>query len=111
MTKTKKEINLARLIYDAYPHSDLLPIDPQQDCRSLHDLLATVTGENIGDGLFKFIVIEIVEGGESTIDGAIHVMEQAREDVESVLQVLKAASVAQNNGLNKSKEEINYETL
>ena len=96
MTKSKKQINIARVIYDAYPHADLLPIDPEQDCRSLQELLAKVTGENIGDGLFKFMVVEIVEGGESTLDGAIRVMERAREDVEAVLQALHAA-VNQNN--------------
>jgi len=108
MTKTKKEINIARVIYDAYPHADLLPINPEQDCRSLRDLLAKVTGENIGDGLFKFIVVEIVEGGESSLDGAVRVMERAREDVEAVLQALRASSVNQNN---KSKEDINHETI
>jgi len=89
MSKTKKEINIARIIYDAYPHADLLPIDPEQNCRNLQTLLAKVTSENIGDGLFKFIVVEIVEGGEGTMEGAIRVMERAREDVEAVLQALQ----------------------
>ena len=93
MTKNKKEINIARVIYDAYPHADLLSIDPDRDCHSLQNLLAKVTNENIGDGLFKFIVVEIVEGGESTVDGAIRVMKRAREDLEAVLQALQAASV------------------
>ena len=97
MTTNKNQINIARVIYDAYPHADLLPIDPEQDCRSLHDLLVKVTGENIGDGLFEFIVVEIVEGGESSLDGAVRVMERAREDVEAVLQALRTASVNQNN--------------
>lgn len=97
MTKTQKEINIARIIYDAYPHADLLPIDPDQDCRSLQSLLSKVSGENIGDGLFKFMVVEVIEGGESTLDGAIRVLEQARADVEAVLQALQAASVNQNN--------------
>ena len=97
MTKTKKEINIARIIYDAYPHADLLPIGPDQDCRSLQSLLSKVTGENIGDGLFKFMVVEVIEGGESTLDGAIRVLDQARTDVETVLQALQAASVNQNN--------------
>ena len=97
MTKTKNQINIARVIYDAYPHADLLPIDPEQDCRSLQTLLAKVTGENIGDGLFKFIVVEIVEGGESTLDGAIRVMERAREDIEAVLQALQAKEPCQCN--------------
>ena len=91
MSKTKEEINIARIVYDAYPHSDLLPIDPEQDCRTLQILLARVTGENIGDGLFKFMVVEIVEGGDSTLCGAIRVLEQARADVEAVLQALQDA--------------------
>lgn len=92
MTENKEEINIARVIYDAYPHVDLLPIDPEQDCRSLQDLLARVTDENTGDSLFRFMVVEIVEGGESTLDGAIRVLERARADVEAVLQALQAAT-------------------
>ena len=88
MTETNKKTNIARIIYDAYPHSDLLPIDPEQDCLDLQTLLTKVTSENIGDGLFGFIVVEIVEGGEGTLDGAIRVMERARDDVEAVLQAL-----------------------
>jgi len=91
MTETNKKINIARIIYDAYPHSDLLPIDTEQDCCDLQTLFAKVTAENIGDSLFKFIVIEIVEGGEGTLDGAIRVMERAKDDVEAILQALKTA--------------------
>ena len=97
MTETKGKINIARIIYDAYPHADLLPVDTEQDCRNLQALLSKVTSENIGDGLFKFMVVEIVEGGESTLDGAIRVIERAREDVAAVLQALQAASVNQKN--------------
>jgi len=105
MTKTQNQINIARVIYDAYPQADLLPIDPEQDCRNLKTLLAKVTADNIGDGLFRFIVVEIIEGGESTLDGAIRVMERARDDVEAVLQALQTATANQNNkksGGNKS---------
>jgi hypothetical protein len=80
-----------------------LPIDPEQDCCNLQTLLAKVTNESIGDSLFKFIVVEIVEGGESTVDGAIRVMERAREDVETVLQALCAASVNQKNKFKEDK--------
>jgi hypothetical protein len=93
MNKTQEEINIARIVYDAYPHADLLPIDPEQDCHSLPSLLTKVSTENIGDGLFKFLVIEIVEGGESTVEGAIRVLEQAKGDVEAVLEALRNASV------------------
>ena len=89
MPKNNEEINLARIVYDAYPHSDLLPIDPEQDCSSLESLLAKVTTENIGDSLFQFLIVEIVEGGESTLAGAIKVLEQAREDVDAVVAQLK----------------------
>jgi hypothetical protein len=91
MPKSKERINIARIVYDAYPHADLLPIDVERDCRSLQDLLARVTAENIGDGLFTFMVVEIIEGGESTLNGAIWVLEQARADVEAVLEALRDA--------------------
>jgi hypothetical protein len=94
MNETKERINIARIVYDAYPHADLLPIDAERDCRSLQSLLARVTGENIGDGLFSFMVVEIIEGGESTLNGAIRVLEQARVDVEAVLQALRDADAA-----------------
>ncbi len=89
MPNTKEQTNIARIVYDAYPHADLLPIDPEQDCRTLQILLARVTGENIGDSLFKFMVVEIVEGGESTFAGAIRVLDRAKTDVEAVLQALR----------------------
>ena len=57
-----QNLNLARVIYDAYPHADLLPVDPDKDCCSLKNLQKKVTTDEIGDGLFRFIVGEIVEG-------------------------------------------------
>jgi hypothetical protein len=89
MSQNEEQINIARIIYEAYPHADLLPIDAERDCRSLQSLLAKVTSENIGDGLFTFIVVEIVEGGEGTLNGAIRVLEQAKADVETVLEALQ----------------------
>jgi hypothetical protein len=87
MIKTQRP-NLARIVYDAYPHSDLLPIDPDADCRDLRTLMHRVWGDGIGDGLFRFLVIDIVEGGEGTLSGAIRVVRRARDDVEAVLQAL-----------------------
>jgi hypothetical protein len=95
MSKSKEQINIARIIYDAYPHADLLPIDTERDCRSLQSLLAKVTSENIGDGLFTFMVVEIIEGGEGTLNGAIRVLEQAKADVEAVLKGLQQAETEQ----------------
>ena len=95
MTNTKEQINIAKIIYNAYPHADLLPIEVESDCRSLQSLLARVTDENIGDGLFTFMVIEIVEGGERTLAGAIRVLEQAQRDVDAVLQALRDTNADQ----------------
>ena len=92
---TDKKINIAQILYAAYPSADLLPIDPDRDCRDLPTLLAKVTGENIGDGLFTFMVIEIVEGGESTVSGAVRVIARAQEDVEAVLKALQTACIGQ----------------
>ena len=89
MTNTQEQINIAKIVYDAYPHADLLPIDADRDCCSLQSLFTRVTHENIGDGLFTFMVVEIVEGGESTLAGAIRVLEQAKADVDKVLQALR----------------------
>lgn len=87
--------NLARLIYEAYPHADLLPIEPNRDCRDLAALLKQVTTHPIGDGLFRFMVVEIAEGGEGTLDGAIRVMECAKQDITAVLQALRRAQNSQ----------------
>lgn len=92
MTNTKEhkeQTNIARIVYNAYPHADLLPIEPERDCCSLRSLFARVTHENIGDGLFTFIVVEIVEGGEGALAGAIRVLEQAQADVDAVLKALR----------------------
>jgi hypothetical protein len=83
-----QEVNIARLVYDAYPDSDLLPLDPDRDCRDLQSLLEKARSSDIGDTLFQFLVLGIVEGGEGTIDGAIRVIERARDDVDAVLQAL-----------------------
>jgi len=93
---TQQQVNIAQIIYEAYPHSDLLPIDPGWDCCNLAALLERVTRSDIGDGLFRFMVVDIVEGGESTLDGAIRVIERAKQDVASVLQALRNAQICQN---------------
>ena len=94
--------NLARIVYDSYPHSDLLPIDPGHDCQSLQALMARVCDKNLGDSLFRFLVVEIVEGGESTMEGAVRVVRQAKDDVEAVLQGLIRAK----NRKGQSREQM-----
>ena len=95
MPNINRQINIARIVYDAYPYADLLPIDAERDCCSLQSLLVRVTGENIGDSLFTFMVVEIIEGGDSNLAGAIRVLEQASVDVEAVLQALRDADADQ----------------
>jgi len=87
MRKTPRP-NLARILYDAYPESDLLPLEPKQDCRDLESLCAKVRSDDFGDALFQFLVLEIVEGGEGTLEGAIRVLKRARKDVDAVLRAL-----------------------
>jgi len=96
-----QKINIARLVYDAYPDSDLLPLDPERDCRDLRALIEKVRGTDIGDTLFRFLVLEIVEGGEETLDGAIRVMERAHNDVDAVLRALKRARCGRPGGPQK----------
>lgn len=84
MAKSKN--NLAKLLYQAYPHHDLLPMDPKIDCRDWNTLWKKVTTGEIGDSLFRFLVVEIVEGGEGTRKGAMRILLQARQDLETVLQ-------------------------
>jgi len=83
-----QEANIARILYDAYPDSDLLPLDPDLDCRDLQALVVRVRSSNMGDTLFQFLVLEMAEGGEGTLDGAIRVVEKARGDLDAVLQAL-----------------------
>ena len=63
-------------------------IAPETDRHDLRTLMQRVWGDGIGDGLFRFLVIEMVEGGEGTLSGAIRVVRRARDDVEAVLQAL-----------------------
>jgi hypothetical protein len=81
--------NLAKILYRSYPESDLLPLDPKQDCRNLQALHRKAMANDLGDTLFQFLVLEIVEGGGRTLAGAIRVVSRARDDVEAVLAGLQ----------------------
>lgn len=74
------EIGIARLIYDAYPSSDMLPIDPGEACVSLQTLYEYVLANDIGDGLFRWIVVEICETVDDELD-----LDQMFEEVLRVL--------------------------
>ena len=82
-------MNLAQILYDAYPHSDLLPIDPEADLANLTVLRQKVVSTSVGDGLFSFLAIELEESG-GNLDEAIRLLRQARSDVDVVLQAVIA---------------------
>ena len=88
MSRNNEEINLARIVLEAYPPNDLLPIDPEQHNRDLKILQVKATTKNIGDNLFRFLKVETVEGGPCTLDETIRVLQQARKDMDVVLQDL-----------------------
>ena len=90
MARSKK-LNLARIVYQAYPDRDLLPINPKQDCRNLKSLHRRATRGDLGDTLLQFLALEIVEGGGGTLDGAVRVVARARDDVDKVLAALLRA--------------------
>jgi len=96
--------NLARIIYEAYPDSDLLPLDPDRDCRNLQVLLEKVRSTGVGDTLFEFLVTEIIEGGEGTLEGTIRVVKRARRDVDAVLQALLSAKAERHEEASKAAD-------
>jgi hypothetical protein len=91
-TKTLSSIesvlpNIARLIFDKYPHSDLLPIDPEFDCPDLATLRKRA--KVCGDPLFLFLVNEIMEGTEGVEEkdlfNRVHdILRRAANDIEKV---------------------------
>ena len=54
--------------------------------------------DDCGDTLFKFLVVEMMEGGEETLEGAIRVVERARDDVDAVLADLVNARQGAGEG-------------
>ena len=103
-----KSPNIAKIVYDSYPHSDLLPIDPGQDCRSLRVLMHRVRDDDIGDSLFRSLLVEIVEGGEGTLSGAIRVIRRALNDVEAVLEALIQAETRSSERKNQCPSDESF---
>jgi len=90
---TKTKVNLAKVIYHSYPNHAELPIDPDKDCKDLNTLYNVVKGmppAELGDGLFRFIVIEAKEASEQD-DGSFDpqrvmaVLGNAMTDIEFVI--------------------------
>jgi hypothetical protein len=86
---------LARLIYDNYPGSDLFAIDPDECCKDMDTLRDVANSGQLGDGLFRFIVEEIYEtsviGDEIDTDQGISALMAAHEDIECVLNAIVEA--------------------
>lgn len=82
--------NLAKVIYNAYPDSDLLPIDSTKHLKSLDVLRDHVNTYDIGDNLFKFIVNEIHEtldhDGMVSVLAALH---RASNDLSLVIEAVE----------------------
>ena len=86
----KKVRVLARVVYDAYPNSDLLPINRPRKNETVVQWIARCPeiAESIGDGLFSFLLREIWEGAEGELEESIRVIERAARDVHSVYEAL-----------------------
>jgi len=97
-------MNLAKVIFKSYPDSDLLPIseDVLSDIKSLYKHVLSASPAELGDGLFRFVVIEALEAGECT-DGHISIhcvlsaLRRAITDIESVVEGIELAAVDEVN--------------
>lgn len=92
-----KTVNLAKVIYDSFPDTDMLTIDPKKDLKDMQTLYNAVTSispAELGDGLFRFVVVEAMEAGEQA-DGTVdafavrRALERAVEDLQSVISAVE----------------------
>ena len=89
-------MNIARIIYDYFPDSDMLPIDPEVDCKDLKTLYDKITGmgtSELGDNLFRCIVVEVYEAGQlqsGSIDKdlVIHCLCRLEDDLSQVINAI-----------------------
>jgi hypothetical protein len=86
-------MNIAKTIYESYPDSDLLEIDPETDLEDLDTLYAKI-GPGFGDALFEHIVSEAKEGAEGDVDLTIHLLERSVRDLQSVIAGLENQRVS-----------------
>ena len=90
-------MNLAQVIYDSFPNSEDLDIEPDdlQDLKTLYHKVVSKPSRLVGDGLFCFLVIEAYEGG-SNDDGSIDIdmvkmqLERDMSDIQEVLNGIEA---------------------
>jgi len=69
-------------VYDSYPASDLLSIDPPEIGETFHDYINRQGKQTIrecGDTLFAFLIFELAEAGNRA--EAAHMLDRALDDI------------------------------
>jgi hypothetical protein len=88
---------IAKIIYESYPESDLLPLDPETDLVSLERLYGVCRQPDFGDSLLRFVVAEAVEGSavriadcEEFYDTTLlrELLDRGRQDLDRVQDAL-----------------------
>jgi hypothetical protein len=83
-------------IYDAYPGSDLIPLDPPLEHETVSAYIKRVGRKNLrecGDTLFAFIFFELSDSDEEDArEGCIHMLDVALRDVMAVKHALETNS-------------------
>jgi len=93
--------DLARIVVESYPNFDLCGIDP--NVQSLEALQRSIQG----DSLLAFIVTELREGVDGTLEDAIRLMTTARNDIQAVVDGLEAGAAAR---LRETCDNLTYDT-
>ena len=92
------EIGAARIIYDNYPSSDLLPMCPNVDLQSMQGFYDYCLTGDLGDTHFQWIVSEICEVTEG-----LETKEEVFAEIERVLYVGVTDIESVNAGFTQKK--------
>jgi hypothetical protein len=83
-------------IYDAYPGSDLIPLNPPLEHETVPAYIKRVGRKNLrecGDTLFAFVFFELSESNEEDARrSCIHMLDVALRDIVSVRNALEKNS-------------------
>jgi len=83
-------------IYDAYPGSDLIPLNPPLEHETVPAYIKRVGRKNLrecGDTLFAFVFFELSESNEEDARrSCIHMLDVALSDIVSVRNALEKNS-------------------
>ena len=75
----------AKVIYQAYPDSDLLPVDPPMAGETIGDF--AVRAEGAGDTLFLFLCREAND--DIDVEEYLDRLDRAQRDIEQVLEAFE----------------------